>query len=200
MEGHGRSCAGRGCALVASSVCALALGLAACGSEQRADSGGSAAGYRVAVTEARFPREQRLADRARLVIAVRNTGTQTIPEIAVTLEGLERGEGVGAQEPIWVLESGPRGGVSAFANTWAKGKLPPGRTARFAWDVTAVEAGTHRLAYRVAANLEGDGRIRGEDGRAPAGELTVAVSGEPADARVDPETGAVVSRDDRDGP
>ena len=147
------------------------------------------------------PPRSTLADRTRFVIGVRNTGSETIPNIAVTLDGLDGpSEGEDAaepQRPIWVLESGPQGSTTAYVDTWAKGALPPGETARFEWDVTAVEAGTHRLTYAVAAGLDGKARAQGEGGRPPAGEVTVAVRQEPADARVDPETGEVLR--DRDG-
>jgi hypothetical protein len=141
---------------------------------------------------------------------VRNTGTETIPNIAVTLDGLDRsakGEDVAAdpQRPIWILESGPRGGTTAYVNTWAKGELPAGETARFEWDVTAVEAGTHELTYRVAAGLDGKARAQGEGERAPEGDVTVTITDRPTDARVDPDTGEVIlegggSPDDRNDP
>lgn len=200
VGGHGRSCAGRGRALAASALCGLAL--AGCGGEERQDADEPEGSFPVEVTAVEFPREQRLADRAQFVVEVRNTGNRTIPNIAVTLDGLdrvpEREDVAGAQRPIWVLESGPEGAVTAYVDTWAKGALPPGKSARFEWDVTVVAAGTHRLGYRVSAGLDGNARARGRDGRPPDGEVTVAVSEEPADARVDPETGAVVRGDDRD--
>ncbi|MBA2766827.1 MAG: hypothetical protein H0U33_07615, partial [Solirubrobacterales bacterium] len=105
----------------------------------------------------------------------------------------------------WILESGPRGGTTAYVNTWAKGELPAGETARFEWDVTAVEAGTHELAYRVAAGLDGKARAQGEGERAPEGDVTVTITDRPTDARVDPDTGEVIlegggSPDDRNDP
>nr|MBA2261661.1 hypothetical protein [Solirubrobacterales bacterium] len=129
-------------------------------------------------------------------IEVRNTGNETIPNIAVTLEGLdrssEREDVADSQRPIWVLESGPQGGTTSYVNTWAKGELPAGQTARFEWDVTVVEAGTHELTYRVAAGLDGRAMAVGEGGGPPSGKVTVAVTDRPAQARVDPETGEVI--------
>ena len=175
---------------------ACALVLSACGGEERQDADEPAGSFPVRITEVEFPDKQSLAERTRFVIEVRNTGTETIPNIAVTLDGLDRTsedqDTPEGQRPIWVLESGPEGGTTAYVNTWAKGQLPAGRTARFEWDVTAVEAGTHQLAYRVAAGLDGKALARGENGRAPEGEVTVAITDEPADARVDPDTGEVV--------
>ena len=188
---------------------ACVLLLSACGGEERQDADEPAGSFPVRITETEFPREQSLAERATFVIEVRNTGTQTIPNIAVTLDGLDptaqREDDGELRRPVWVLESGPEGGTTAYVNTWAKGELPAGRTARFEWDVTAVEAGTHKLAYRVAAGLDGKALARGENGRAPAGQVTVTVTDEPADARVDPDTGEVIleggrSPDDRAHP
>jgi hypothetical protein len=188
---------------------ACALLLSACGGEERQDADEPAGSFPVRITDVEFPGQQRLAERTRFVIEVRNTGTQTIPNIAVTLDGLDltaqREDAGELQRPVWILESGPEGGTTAYVNTWAKGRLPAGRTARFEWDVTAVEAGTHKLAYRVAAGLDGKALARGDNGRPPEGEVTVAVTDEPAGARVDPDTGEVIlqgggSPDDRADP
>lgn len=117
----------------------------------------------------------------------------------MTLDGLDRSsqrEDVAeAQRPIWILESGPRGATTAYVDTWAKGELPAGETARFERDVTAVEAGTHELIYRVAAGLDGKARAEGEGGRPPEGEVTVTVTDRPTGARVDPHTGEVIPED-----
>ncbi len=196
-------------ALTAALACALAL--SACGGEEeRQDAGEPRGSFPVEVTEVEFPLAQSLADRTTFVVEVRNTGTETIPNIAVTLDGLDRsakGEDVAAdpQRPIWILESGPRGGTTAYVNTWAKGELPAGETARFEWDVTAVKAGTHELTYRVAAGLDGKARAQGEGERAPEGDVTVTITDRPTDARVDPDTGEVIlegggSPDDRNDP
>jgi hypothetical protein len=104
----------------------------------------------------------------------------------------EREDIADSQRPIWVLESGPQGGTTSYVNTWAKGELPAGQTARFEWDVTVVEAGTHELTYRVAAGLDGRAMAVGEGGGPPSGKVTVAVTDRPAQARVDPETGEVI--------
>jgi len=184
-------------ALTAALACGLAL--SACGGEERQDADEPQGSFPVEVTEVDFPLAQSLADRTSFVIEVRNTGSETIPNIAVTLDGLDRsseGEDVAEpQSPIWILESGPEGGTTAYVDTWAKGELPAGETARFEWDVTVVEAGTHQLTYGVAAGLDGRARAEGEGGRPPEGEVTVTVTDRPSDARVDPDTGEVILED-----
>ena len=183
-----------GRALTVALACATAL--SACGGEERQDAGEPTRTFPVKITEVDFPSPQSLAERTRFVLEVRNTGASTIPNIAVTLDGLDRTfedqDTAEGQRPIWILESGPEGGTTAYVNTWAKGELPAGRTARFEWDVTAVEAGIHELSYRIAAGLDGKALARGDNGRPPEGEVAVAVTGEPADARVDPDTGEVI--------
>jgi hypothetical protein len=94
--------------------------------------------------------------------------------------------------PVWIVDSGPEGGTTAYTNTWALGALGPGKTARFVWRVTAVRAGTYDVHYSVAAGLSGKAKAQGANGNAPEGSFTVSVSGKPAQARVDPETGEVV--------
>jgi hypothetical protein len=44
---------------------------------------------------------------------------------------------------------------SAYVNTYPLGKLGPGRTATFTWDVTAVYAGPYHICWRVNAGLYG---------------------------------------------
>jgi hypothetical protein len=178
---------------------AAALGLAGCGDAPRQDATEPPGTYRVAIVGTSFPARQRLARQERLVVAVRNTGRATVPEVSVTVEAFStraRQRGLAdAERPVWVIDRPPRGSTTANASTWALGRLPAGRTKRFVWRVTPVRTGTHRLRYRVAAGLAGRARAVAADGRAPVRELTVRISGRPSPARVDPDTGAVV----RDG-
>jgi hypothetical protein len=44
---------------------------------------------------------------------------------------------------------------SAFVDTYPLGKLAPGGTVAFTWDVTAVKSGPYRLCWRVNAGLYG---------------------------------------------
>jgi hypothetical protein len=71
------------------------LALAGCGSQARQDAHEPTGDFTVDVPVATFPSSQRLAEHTHLVIAVRNTGTKTIPNIAVTILGPK--EGVAAQ-------------------------------------------------------------------------------------------------------
>jgi hypothetical protein len=66
-------------------VGAAALTLSACGSAARQDAGEPSGNFPVAITRASFPRLQRLAQKSRLTILVRNAGSQTIPNVAVTI-------------------------------------------------------------------------------------------------------------------
>jgi hypothetical protein len=93
---------------------------------------------------------------------------------------------------VWVIDASPRGGDTAYANTWALGRLAPGQTRRFVWRVTAVQAGTHTVKWQVAAGLNGKAKATLAGNRAPAGSVTVDVSAKPAQAHVDPKTGRVV--------
>ena len=63
-----------------------ALGLAACGGETPAQSDNEPKGeFEVEVTEAEFPTAQRLAQTSDLVLGVKNTGEETVPELAFTI-------------------------------------------------------------------------------------------------------------------
>lgn len=170
------------------------LVLAACGEERR-DAGLPDRSYSVAVERASFLPRQRLAQRNALVIAVRNTGEQAIPNLTVTVRGFTDRSGgprdADLGRDLWIVDRAPPGAATAFEDTWASGRLQPGRTATLRWDVTPVVAGMHELTYEIAAATAGSGRVELSDGDEPRGSLTVRVSGKPPRARVDPRTGAV---------
>lgn len=98
--------------------------------------------------------------------------------------------------PLWVIDRAPgacgyscqNGGqgaaVTAYANTWALGRLAPGRTVKFDWAVTAVSAGKHVVAWEVAAGLNGKAKAVLSDGSAPHGTFSVNVGSAPAQSYV----------------
>jgi hypothetical protein len=176
-----------------------AVGVAGGGGGERQDADEPSGTFQVDVVRASFPTKQHLAQPERFVIAVRNTGDQAVPNVAVTVSSFaERSEQAGLADPeraVWIIDSSPSGGQTAYTNTWALGRLPPGQTRRFVWRVTAVKAGTHTVKWQVAAGLNGKAKATLAGNRAPAGSVTVDVSAKPAQAHVDPKTGKVV-RDD----
>lgn len=115
--------------------------VSACGSAStqtqtraNAASAGSHTQYPVAIAAASFPTAQALAQSAELVIAVRNTGRRTIPNVAVTICNVTcrspapRGEGSSApafgavsqqpylanpRQPLWIVDRPP--GTCSFS-------------------------------------------------------------------------------------
>jgi hypothetical protein len=178
--------------------CAIgaALATAGCGGGERQDAGEPSGTFQVAIVRASFPARQHLAKPEQFVIAVRNTGSRGVPDLAITLDSFaSRSQQAGLADPgraVWIIEDGPRGGDTAYTNTWALGRLAPGQTRRFVWKVTAVQPGTHTVKWQVAAGLNGKAKATLAGNRAPSGSITVDVSDRPAQSRVDPETGEVV--------
>jgi hypothetical protein len=172
------------------------LGVAGCGGGARQDADEPAKTYRVTIVRASFPARQRLAAPARLVVEVRNSSEETLPDVAVTVDSFsarsERSDLADAQRPVWVIDRPPEGSTTAYANTWALGPMFAGQTKQFVWRVTPVQTGTHCVHVRIAAGLAGQAKAVLAGNRAPERELTVRISSRPARARVDPETGAVV--------
>lgn len=107
--------------------------------------------------------------------------------------------------PLWVVDRAPGtcgfscqnggqgGGVTAYANTWALGRLSPGKTARFDWAVTAVKAGKHVVAWQVAAGLNGKAKAVLSNGSAPHGTFAVNVGTAPAQSYVN-NNGQIVTK------
>ncbi len=100
-------------------ICALLIGagVAGCGSKTRQDENEPEADFPVEVTVAEFPTRQRLADTADLELAFKNTGDETIPDLAVTIyTGDEKADGpfnerseqqglADPNRPVWILEN-----------------------------------------------------------------------------------------------
>ena len=204
----------------------MALAISACGGGQNQAASEPSGNFAVNVSKATFPTAQRLSQHTHLVIAVHNTGSKAIPDVAVTICNVTcaypapRGQGSSSQafaadvsqsnlanpsRPLWVIERPPghcsfscqNGGqgaaVTAYANTWALGRLAPGKTARFDWTVTAVQPGRHVVAWQVAAGLNGKAKAVLSNGSAPHGTFAVKVSSAPAQSYVN-NNGQIVTK------
>jgi hypothetical protein len=190
-------------------VAALALGAAGCGGGgDRQDANEPSGTYKVTVSQASFPKRQRLSDDAVMKITVHNADSKTIPNVAVTVtndDGDRGGAGFTTRSSdttlsdptrqLWIVDEGPHGGDTAYVSTWALGALPAGQSRTFEWHVTPVVAGTHTLRWHVAAGLNGKAIARTRDGQDPAGTFKVSVSQKPPAVEVDPKTGDVVPAD-----
>jgi hypothetical protein len=177
-------------------ACAAVLGCG--GGDERQDADEPAGEYRVDVKRASFPSEQRLASRATMTIEVFNPADVRVPNVAVTIEtepqpGGEAPLAFGQRvadttladpgRPVWIVDRAPRGGDTAYTNTWALGELGPGETKRFVWRVTAVQPGSYAVGYRVAAGLDGKARLADGSSRTK-GTFRVTIDDSPVDARV----------------
>jgi len=198
-----------------------AVGLTACGGT-RQDVSEPKGNFSVAVSKAIFPASQRLAEHTHLVIAVQNTGSKTIPNVAVTITNPAAGDAAQSfseflsqsetnslglasrSRPVWIVDQppglcgyscksgGPGGAVTAYTDTWALGALKPGATATFDWAVTAVQPGSWVVQYEVAAGLNGKAKAVLADGSAPMGRFNVTISTKPAQAYVN-NSGQIVN-------
>lgn len=186
--------------------------LAGCGGEERQDANEPEGTFRVEVARAELPEDQRLAQRTKLQIAVKNVDDKTIPNIAVTVRGLERREEdprlADPERPVFVINgqpaqigglpeakaAAPEGGETAFVDTWALGELEPGATEEFVWSLTPVEGGPYRVTYTVSAGLDGEAKAVLPNGQPPRGVFTGSIEDEPPDSRV-AEDGRTVIRD-----
>jgi hypothetical protein len=182
---------------------ALLVTAGGCGGT-RQDASEPSGRFKVDVTSASFPARQSIAQSARLKISVRNTDSRAVPNVAVTVQTKPTRPGAAplafgvadsdtrladTAKPVWIVDAGPRGGTTAYTNTWALGQMSPGETRTFTWKLTAVQAGTYTIAYRVAPGLNGKARPAG--GQNVAGSFRVTISDKPVPARVD-DNGNVV--------
>lgn len=191
------------------------LGVSACGGGASQAASEPSGNFPVQVSRASFPARQTLSEHTHMVIAVRNAGRATIPDVAVTVTTVPYGTAAQSfgtliakpppgqpilasrSRPVWIVDQppgpclyscqqgGPGGSVTADSDTWALGKLRPGQTARFDWAVTAVQPGSYRLRYVIAAGLAGKAKavLAGRGGRVQ-GTFEVKVSSKPRQAYV----------------
>jgi hypothetical protein len=169
--------------------------------------------FSVQVVKASFPARQSVARPTHLELQVRNTGTQTMPNVAVTIDSFaytsDYPELADNKRPIWAIEEGPGaipkrpvptqavsppgGGQTAYVNTWALGPLASGHTQTFLWRVMPLKPGLHTVHFTVAAGLAGKARAQLAGGALPIGHFTVDIAPQPPANHVDPDTGQIVS-------
>jgi CheY-like chemotaxis protein len=182
-------------------VCLLAV--AGCGGGERQDENEPEGNFPVEVVQAKFPENQKLAKSSDLVVTVRNAGRETIPNIAMTVNGLDERKKdpdlADPTRPVFALngvqveiagfpeakDASPRGCDTAYVNTWACGPLKPNQQRTFRWSVTAVKAGDFKINWRVAAGLDGKAKaVAAGGGPAPRGQFSGTISDEAPDVRV----------------
>ncbi len=194
--------------LIIIATLASAFAFSACGSSDPQDVNEPTGDFEVEVTTSEFPVKQRLAETSDLVLGVKNTGTEPLPELAFTVstdDGTADGSFSTRSEqqglanpnrPVWVLENkyprfvdepppaGVSGGLRAQTNTYGFGPLEPGETKEVIWRVTPVQAGTYTLNYQVAAGLDGNAKAVTESGDEVKGSFNVTITDKPPQARV----------------
>ncbi len=186
---------------------------AGCGASRRQDASEPKGHYTVEVTRASFPADQAVARPAQMVLDVRNTSARALPDVTVAVTSFDYLSDypnlASRRRPIWVIDEGPGqipkqpvetvqvdppgSGTTANYNVWALGRLAPGATRSFAWNVSPVKPGTYKVSYRVYAGLNGKAQAELADGSPPAGNFAVHVADRPPPTHVDPATGKVVA-------
>jgi hypothetical protein len=191
-------------------LCLLAV--AGCGGGERQDENEAEGSFPVEVVTARFPEDQKLAKSSNLVVTVRNAGRETIPNIAMTVDGFDENKNdpelADASRPVFAIngvqvqiagfpeakEAAPRGCDTAYVNTWACGPLRANEQKTFRWSVTAVRAGDFDIEWKVAAGLDGKAEaVAPGGGPAPRGRFSGTISDEAPEVRVADDGKTVVS-------
>jgi hypothetical protein len=198
---------------MALAVAGSALLASGCGGGARQDANEPAKSYEMKIVRASFPAKQAVARPTTLELQVRNTGSSTVPDVAVTLDSLSYTEHypelAANKRPVWAIERGPGpvakppvesqevsqggGAQTAYVNTWALGPLAPGGTQTFRWELVPVKPGAHTVNFAIAAGLSGKATVHLASGGPLGGRFTVNVAPAPATTHVDPATGRVVT-------
>ena len=193
--------------VIVAAALAIASLVAGCGGTEQ-NAGEPHAKFPVAVASS-FPAAQRLAEQTSFTVRVRNVGTRTIPNVAVTVLNPRYGSAAQAfgtlippngpgqpilasrSRPVWIINQapgpcryscrnrGPGAAATAYSNTWALGRLAPGHTVAFRWKLTAVAAGPQTVVYEVAAGLNGFAKAVLRNGAPARGRFDVRISSVP---------------------
>jgi hypothetical protein len=201
----------RGHAVLVGMCGLLAAGVIGCGGGERQDANEDDASYEVTVVDAKFPTTQRLAEESNLSITVRNDAEETIPNVAVTLKGIERAvDNPNLQDPnrpVFVIDgnvaqiggyqdvklAAPQGGQTALVDTWTLGKLEPGAKKTFRWRLTAVKPGPFEVSYAVAAGLGGKAKAVGPGDAQPQGSFKGTITAKAPVSRIAADGRTVVT-------
>ena len=185
----------------------LAAALAGCGGGSRQDAGEPSRSFEVKVLHASFPAQQSIARPERMELAVQNTGSRTVPNLAITVNSFDYRSNyphlAARQRPVWVIEQGPGpvpdppvqsqevsqlgGGQTAYVNTWSLGALAAGATQTYVWKVVPVKSGSHTVQYSIAAGLAGKAKATLASGAAATGRFAVQIAGTPPSTHVEPD-------------
>jgi hypothetical protein len=194
-------------AAASASAAALASGCGASRQDKHEPNGS----FAVKVLSAHFARSQSIAKPETFELRVQNTGTRTLPNIAITLDSFAYTSNYPklavAKRPVWAIEEGPGGqpaapvqsqeisppgnGQTAYLSTWALGPLGPEAAETFEWHVIPVKAGTYTVHYTVAAGLAGKAKAVLQSEAAVTGGLTATIAPAPPLVHVNPKTGKV---------
>jgi hypothetical protein len=170
-------------AVLALALLVLPAGVVACGGAEAQDENEPEGTWTVEVVDASFPGRQRLADQVEFKITIRNADDDTIPNLAVTVDGFdqrrENTELADPRRPIWVIDEGPDNATTAFTNTWAVGEVPANEERTLVWRLSSVRAGTYTLRWRVAAGLDGKAKATLAGGDPASGSFIARVSEKP---------------------
>ena len=170
--------------------------------------------YKIEVLDLTFKPAQRIGRPATMRIEVLNADTQTIPDVAVTLDSFYYTETYPElapdKRPVWVVEQGPgnpptppvksrvvsqpNGAQTDYVNTWALGALAPQRKRVFEWKVIPVKAGIQHVGLEISAGPGEQTKATLPNGGALRARFRSEIAPAPRSVRVDPSTGKVVPR------
>lgn len=91
----------------------------------------------------------------------------------------------------------PYGRKTAYVGTYTLGELPPGETATFRWDVTAVNAGDYDIEWTIAGSTSGKSRAVDSNGETSTGSFKGTVDNAPVDAEIGKDGKSVKTSDGR---
>jgi hypothetical protein len=190
VEGTEQKFATRGWVRVlAAAIAAVALlSLAGCGPNQRQDADAKSGTWKVIVEEWKFPKTQYLGTPTSFELRVRNTDSEAIPQLILTIAGLKtRVYQPGAASevrPIWLTSEVNYAQSTAYnsplATSFDLGPLEAGDVTTYTVKLTPLRRGSHEVGYSLAGDLFGNAKIVNNEDDSPAADArTIAIDATP---------------------
>lgn len=175
---------------------AALLATGGCGTVSTAAKEPAAKAVQLQVAPARFSSAKQLpGDQVTLSLRVKNTGTNPVDHLVVTLSGNEPNQLAvrnvddnpndipqgtndlpdSVARAAWFIDDGPQHAPLAGGDTWDAGALAPGATTTVKWSMAAITPGAHTLRYYVAGGLT-DNAVKATSGEGLTGTVSATIA------------------------
>jgi hypothetical protein len=161
----------------------LALALSACGGGENQAKDAPSGTFKATIVDWKFAEHQPLGTPQDFSVKIRNDDSRAIPQLVLTVSGLRmtvHQPGAASDvRPIWLPKVDQFATVTPYnsplAVSYNLGKLEPGATRTYTFNLTPLRRGSHEVGIRIAPALVGSSKIVNASDGKPAEETRTVV-------------------------